>query len=191
MTRRQILFVPEGLGFWLSPVLAGDKLELITSGSEDSCDLTWPELKAMFMGVNTKEGFEVACMVAQLTFHLSGACAESMPPTFHLSMDGIDCDELYVIRHGEVEQLHGINPLRIQIYYPEQENKVVDTVEFDCPPGVTAEQVKQVVQDAMEEVQRSEEEDRLTYMEAVLTVAALKLHATWMYIPIVECMEVW
>lgn len=191
MIKRQIMYAPSGVGFWLSPILAGDRQELLDDRSSDSCDLSWPELKAMFMGVNTMEGFEVACMVAQLTYHPASECLTPAPPSFHLSMDGIACDELYLIRNGEVERLHGINPLRIQVFYPEQENKVVDTVEFDCPPGVTEDLVKQTVRDAMKEVKHCEDEDHLTYMEDVLTLAALHLHATWNYLPIIECLEVW
>ena len=68
---------------------------------------------------------------------------------------------------------------------------MVDTVEFDCPPGVTEDQVKQNLRSAMKEKKRSEDEDRLTYMEDVLTLAALRLHATWNYLPVIECLEVW
>lgn len=191
MIKRQIMYVPGSVGFWLSPVLAGDQQELLDDGSSDSCDLSWPELKAMFMGVNTMEGFEVACLVAQLTFHPASGCLSLASPSFHLSMDNVACDELYLISNGEVKRLYGINPLRVQLSYPEQESKVVDTVEFDCPPGVTEDQVKQTLHSAMKEKKRSEDEDRLTYMEDVLTLAALRLHATWSYLPIIECLEVW
>lgn len=74
MIKRQIMYAPGSVGFWLSPVLAGDQQELLDDGSSGSCDLSWPELKAMFMGVNTMEGFEVACLVAQLTFHPASGC---------------------------------------------------------------------------------------------------------------------
>lgn len=191
MIKRQIMYAPSGVGFWLSPVLTGDRQELLNDRSSDTCDLSWPELKAMFMGVNTMEGFEVACMVAQLTYHPASGCLTPDPPSFHLSIDDIVCDELYLIRNGEVERIHNINPLRIQVYYPEQESKVVDTVEFDCPPGVTENVVKQAIRNAMKETKRREDEDRLVYMEDVLTRAAVCLHATWNYLPIIECLEVW
>ena len=191
MIKRQIMYAPGGVGFWLSPVLTGDRQELLDGGSSVSCDLSWPELKAMFMGVNTMEGFEVACVVAQLTYHPNGGYHTPASPSFHFSMDNVACDELYLISNGEVKRLYGINPLRVQLYYPEQESKVVDTVEFDCPPGVTEDQVKQNLRSAMKEKKRSEDEDRLTYMEDVLTLAALRLHATWNYLPVIECLEVW
>ena len=191
MIKRQIMYAPGSVGFWLSPVLAGDQQELLDDGSSGSCDLSWLELKAMFMGVNTMEGFEVACLVAQLTFHPASGCLSLASPSFHLSMDNVACDELYLISNGEVKRLYGINPLRVQLSYPEQESNVVDTVEFDCPPGVTEDQVKQTLHSAMKEKKRCEDEDRLTYMEDVLTLAALRLHATWSYLPIIECLEVW
>lgn len=191
MIKRQIMYAPGSVGFWLSPVLAGDQQELLDDGSSGSCDLSWLELKAMFMGVNTMEGFEVACLVAQLTYHPASGCLSLASPSFHLSMDNVACDELYLISNGEVKRLYGINPLRVQLSYPEQESNVVDTVEFDCPPGVTEDQVKQTLHSAMKEKKRCEDEDRLTYMEDVLTLAALRLHATWSYLPIIECLEVW
>lgn len=191
MIKRQIMYAPGSVGFWLSPVLAGDQQELLDDGSSGSCDLSWLELKAMFMGVNAMEGFEVACLVAQLTYHPASGCLSLASPSFHLSMDNVACDELYLISNGEVKRLYGINPLRVQLSYPEQESNVVDTVEFDCPPGVTEDQVKQTLHSAMKEKKRCEDEDRLTYMEDVLTLAALRLHATWSYLPIIECLEVW
>ena len=191
MIKRQIMYAPGSVGFWLSPVLAGDQQELLDDGSSGSCDLSWLELKAMFMGVNTMEGFEVACLVAQLTYHPASGCLSLASPSFHLSMDNVACDELYLISNGEVKRLYGINPLRVQLSYPEQESNVVDTVEFDCPPGVTEDQVKQTLHSAMKEKKRCEDEDRLTYMEDVLTLASLRLHATWNYLPVIECLEVW
>lgn len=190
MTRRRFMFSQDNIGFCLSPELLGDKTELEDANSPDACDLTWPELKALFMGVQNQEGFEVACAVAQLTYHPACGSVSPQPPTFHLSLEGVSCDELYIIRHGEVERVHDVNPLYVQIYYREQESSIVDTVAFDCPPGVTEADVKQAIRKAMREIHRTEDDDRLSYMDDVLTNASLKLHATWTYLPIIECLEV-
>ncbi len=191
MTTRRIIFpAPSEVGFWLSPPLVGDKTELLEAGSPYACDLDWPEIQAMFQGVQNIVGFEVACAVAQLTFMQAEGERCSEPPVFHLSLVDLRCDELYRIEHGEVKRMYGVNPLRIQVYYREQESKTVDTVEFDCPPGITEQEVEQAIEDAMREMPMSEDEDRLSRMEDVLTCAACKLHAAWAYLPIVKCLEV-
>lgn len=190
MTRRRFMFSAGTIGFFLSPELLGDKFELEEAHSSDACDLTWPELKALFMGVQNQEGFEVACAVAQLTYHPACGSVSPQPPAFHLSLKDVSCDELYIIRHGEVERVYGVNPQHVQIYYREQESSIIDTVAFDCPPGVTEAAVKQAIRNAMQEIHRTEDDDRLSYMDDVLTNAAQKLHATWAYLPIIECLEV-
>lgn len=191
MTTRRIIFpAPSEIGFWLSPPLVGDKSELPEAGASCSCDLDWLELKAIFQGVHTIQAFEVACAVAQLAFTPTEGERRSQPPVFHLSLEDLRCDELYRIEHGEVKRMYGVNPLRIQVYYREQENKTVDTVEFDCPPGMTAQELEQAIAAAMQEMPVSEDEDRLSRMEEVLTCAAMTLHATWAYLPIAKCLEV-
>ncbi len=191
MTTRRIIFpAPSEVGFWLSPPLVGDKTELIEAGAPCSCDLDWPEIQAMFQGVQNIVGFEVACTVAQLTFTPAEGERCSQPPIFHLSLEDLRCDELYRIEHGEVKRMYGVNPLRIQVYYREQENKTVDTMEFDCPPGTTAQELEQAIAAAMKETPRAEDEDRLSHMDDVLTCAAMKLHATWAYLPITKCWEI-
>lgn len=191
MTTRCIIFpAPNNGGFWLSPPLVGDKTELLEAGSPCSCDLDWSELKDIFQGVHDITSFEVACAVVQLAFAPAESERRSQPPVFHLSLEDLRCDELYRIEHGEVKRMYGVNPLRIQVYYREQDNKTVDTVEFDCPPGMMAQELEQAIAAAMKEMPMAEEEDRLSHMEDVLTCAACKLHATWAYLPIAKCVEV-
>lgn len=190
MTRRRIMYSPNGIGFWLSPELRGDKDELEANHSSDACDLTWLELKALFMGVQNLEAFEVACTVAQLTFHPACGSTCPQPPTFHLTLEDTSCDELYIIRHGVVERVYGTNLHHVQIYYPEQDSRTVDTVTFDCPPGVTEADIKQAIRDTMQHMPCDEDDDRISYMDDVLTCASQKLHATWTYLSIDECIEV-
>lgn len=163
---------------------------LLEAGLLCSCDLDWPELKTIFHGVRDIVGFEVACAVAQLAFVPSEGERSSQPPVFHLALDDLRCNELYRIEYGEVKRMYGVNPLRIQVYYREQDNKTVDTVEFDCPPGMTAQELEQAIAAFMKEMPMTEDEDRLSHMEDVLTCAACKLHATWAYLPIAKCVEV-
>lgn len=190
MLRRRVLFPVPSIGFWLSPEFLGDKEELAKANSTDSCDLTWEEIKAMFMGVENPVAFEVACIAAQACYHNSETNALSERPTFHLSLDGLHCDELYLAAHGEVKRMHNVNTLYLQVYYCEQDSSINDTVAFDCPPGVTKEDLLRAVSEAQEKIPIKADTSRLDRMDDVLTCAALKLHATWEYLPIVICLEV-
>lgn len=188
MTRRRIM-MPCGIGFWITPEINGDHDELMTFGSSDSCDLTWSEIRALFMGAQDKAAFEQASVMAQRCFHSSIGATEPMPLTYHLSLDGLRCDELYRVQNGELQRIYNVNCLYVQIHYSGQESSIVDTAEFDCPPGVTKGELLDAIRAARKELPYQEDEDRLDYMDDVLTRAAIELHATWHYISISTCLE--
>lgn len=185
MTRRRIIFRPSGgIGFWITPEINGDHDEFLRISSSDACDLTWTEMKNLFCGVQSYDDFRQACDTLQRCFHSSIASIEPEPPLHLLSLDDICCDELYEIGHGEVRRLYKTNPVYVQIYYQEQESSIVDTAFFDCPPGITHEEVLHAIHTAQKEMPIKEDEDRLSWMDDILTRASLVLHATWEYIPI-------
>ena len=189
MTRRRILFRTEsGIGFWITPEINGDSEEMSFFCSADCSDLKWTEMKAMFMGVQNQKDFSLTSDAVQRSFH-SAIKNEVHPIQYKLSLDDIHCDELYEVRHGEVTRIYGSNLIYVQVYYREQESSIVDTVQFDCPPGLTQKEVLQAIQTAKKEQPISEDEDRLSYMDDVLTRAALSLHAAWAYIPIAGVIE--
>ena len=66
----------------------------------------------------------------------------------------------------------------------------MDTVQFDCPPGVTQEEVLRAVRDAQREIPIGDDEDRVSWMDDVLTRASLALRATWEYVTIAGSIEV-
>ncbi len=189
MTRRRIM-MPCGIGFWITPEINGDQDELMTFGSSDSCDLTWAELRALFMGAQDKAAFEQASVMAQRCFHPSIGATELLPLTYRLSLDGLRCDELYQMENGEVQRVYNVNCLYVQIHYGGQESSILDTAEFDCPPGVTKEELLDAIRAARRELPCQEYEDRLDHMDDVMTRAGIKLHAAWRYIPISTCLEV-
>ena len=175
MTRRRILFRTEsGIGFWITPEINGDSEEMSFFCSADCSD---------------QKDFSLTSDAVQRSFH-SAIKNEVHPIQYKLSLDDIHCDELYEVRHGEVTRIYGSNLIYVQVYYREQESSIVDTVQFDCPPGLTQKEVLQAIQTAKKEQPISEDEDRLSYMDDVLTRAALSLHAAWAYIPIAGVIEV-
>lgn len=189
MTRRRIIFRPvSGVGFLITPEINGDSEELIRFGSADACDLNWPEMKAMFMGVQNPHDFETASNAVQRSFH--SACAdEILSVQYHLSLDDLRCDELYEIDHGDVKRVYGTNLIYVQIHYFEQESAIQDTAEFDCPPGIAEAEVMQAIQAAKAEMPIAGDEDRLTYMDDVLSRAAVALNASWAYVSIAGVVE--
>ena len=191
MTRRRIIFRPSGgIGFWITPEINGDHDEFQHIGSSDTCDLTWVEMKNLFCGVQSYDDFKQACDAMQRCFHSSIAATEPDPPLHLLSLDDISCDELYEIGHGEVKRLYETNPVYVQIYYREQESSIVDTACFDCPPGMAQEDVLHAIHAAQKEMPIKEDEDRLSWMDDILTRASQALHSTWEYVPIAGVFEV-
>lgn len=191
MTRRRIIFRPSGgIGFWITPEINGDHDEFLRMGSADTCDLTWPEMKSLFCGVQSYEDFKTACDAMQRCFHSSISAAKPEPPLHLLSLDGICCDELYEIDHNEVRRMYDANPVYVQVYYREQESSIVDTARFDCPPGMTQEEVLQVIRNAQKDMPIHEDEDRVSWMDDILTRASLAVHATWEYVSIAGTIEV-
>ena len=191
MTRRRIIFRPGGgIGLWITPEINGDSDELKRIGSADACDLTWPEMKNLFRGVQSWRDFQEAGDAVQRSFHSSIATVPIEVPRHMLSLDGICCDELYEAGHGEVRRVFGTNPIHVQIHYREQESPIVDTAQFDCPPGVTQEEVLQAVRDAQRDMPIGDDGDRVSWMDDVLTRASLALHATWEYVTIAGSIEV-
>lgn len=191
MTRRRIIFRPSGgIGFWITPEINGDSEEFQRTGSSDTCDLTWTEMKNLFCGVQNCDDFRQACYTLQRCFCSSIAAIEPEPPLHLLSLDGICCDELYEIGSNEVKRVYETNPIYAQVYFREQESSIVDTVQFDCPPGVSQEEVLQAINSARIEMPIREDEDRISWMDDVLTRASLTLHATWAYIPIAGVIDV-
>ena len=191
MTRRRIMFRPRGgIGFWITPEINGDRDEFMRIGSADSCDLTWGEMKNLFRGVQSYNDFKLACDALNRCFHSSVAETEPVPPLHRLSLDGVCCDELYEIDHGEVVRVFETNLIYVQIYYREQESNVVDTAKFDCPPGITQEKVLQAIRRAQKEMPLGMDEDRVSWMDDVLTRAAQALYAIWEYAPIAGVVEV-
>ena len=191
MTRRRIIFrTGGGIGFWITPEINGDSDELKRIGAADTCDLTWLEIKNLFRGVQSWRDFQEASDAAQRSFHSSIAAVPPEPPRHMLSLDGICCDELYEACHGEVRRVYGSNPIHVQIHYREQESPIVDTAQFDCPPGVTQEEVLRAVRDAQREMPIGDDEDRVSWMDDVLTRASLALSATWEYVTIAGSIEV-
>lgn len=191
MTRRRIIFrLSGGIGLWITPEINGDSDELERIGSADTCDLTWPEMKNMFRGVQSWRDFRDACEAVQRSFHSSIAAAPPEPPIHMLSLEGICCDELYEVVYGEVRRIYGTNPIYVQIHYREQESPIVDTAQFDCPPGVTQQEVLQAVRDAQRDMPIGDDEDRVSWMDDVLTRASLALCATWEYVTIAGSVEV-
>ena len=191
MTRRRIMFKPSGgIGFWLTPEINGDRDEFQRIGSADSCDLTWPELKNLFCGVQSYDDFRRACDALQRSFHSSVGSADIEPPLHKISLDGVCCDELYEIEFGEVRRMYETNLIYVQVYYREQESSIVDTVQFDCPPGVSQEEVLQEIKAAQIKMPVRDDEDRISWMDDILTCASLALHATWEYILIAGVIDV-
>lgn len=191
MTRRRIIFRPDGeIGFFISPEINGDRDEFQKMGSADACDLAWHEIKNLFCGVQVYDDFKQACDVMQRCFHSSVAPAEPEPPVYLLSLNGVCCNELYEINHGEVKRICETNPVYVQVYYCEQDSALVDTARFDCPPGVTQEAVLRAIHTAQNEMPIGEDEDRLSWMDDILTRASLALHSTWAYVPIAGVVEV-
>lgn len=191
MTRRRIIFRPSrGIGFWITPEINGDREEFQQIDSADTCDLTWTEIKNLFCGVQNYDDFRQACDALQRCFHSSIAVAEPEQPSHLLALDDIICDELYEIGHSEVRRLYGVNPVYVQIYYREQESAIVDTACFDCPPGMTQEEVLHAIHTAQKEMPIKEDEDRLSWMDDVLTCTSLAIHSTWEYVPIAGVIEV-
>lgn len=191
MTRRRIIFRPSGgIGLWITPEINGDHDEFLRMGSADTCDLTWAEMKSLFCGVQTYDDFKTACDAMQRCFHSSIAAAEPEPPLHLLTLDDIRCDELYEIGHSEVKRMYDVNPVYVQIYYREQESSTVDTACFDCPPGVTQEEVLHAIHTAQKEMPIKEDEDRLSWMDDILSQASLALCSTWEYVPIAGVIEI-
>ena len=191
MTRRRIIFKPTGgIGFWTTPEINGDHDEFQRMGSADTCDLAWPEMKSLFCGVQSYDDFKQACDAMQRCFRSSITAAELEPPLHLLSLDGICCDELYEISNNVVRRVYETNLVYVQVYYREQESSIVDTVQFDCPPGVSQEEVLQAINSARIEMPIREDEDRISWMDDVLTRSSLTLHATWAYIPIAGVIDV-
>ena len=191
MTRRRIMFRPNGgIGFWITPEINGDCDEFIRIGSADTCDLTWAEMKNLFSGVQSYDDFRQASDALQRCFHSCVAASATEPPVYKLSLDGISCDELYEVDQGQVRRVYETNLVYVQIYYREQESSIVDTVQFDCAPGISQEEVLQAINAARIAMPIREDEDRISWMEDVLTRASLPLHATWQYIPIAGVVEV-
>lgn len=191
MTRRRIIFKPTGgIGFWTTPEINGDHDEFQRMGSADTCDLAWPEMKSLFCGVQSYDDFKQACDAMQRCFHSSITAAEPELPLHLLSLDGICCDELYEIGHGEVRRMYETNLIYVQVYYREQESRIVDTARFDCPPGMTQQEVLQAIRAAQIEMPIRADEDRLSWMDDILTRASMTLRSTWEYVPIAGVIEV-
>ena len=191
MTRRRIMFKPHGgIGFWITPEINGDCDEFNRIGSADSCDLTWTEMKNLFSGVQSYDDFRQSSEALQRCFHSCVAASAPESLAHMLSLDGISCDELYEVDQGEVRRVHETNLIYVQVYYREQESSIVDTVQFDCLPGISQREVLQAINASRNEMPIREDEDRISWMEDVLTRASLTLHATWEYIPIAGVVEV-
>jgi hypothetical protein len=70
MTRRYIIFYDEVNGFYYStPEFNGDKSELESEKSMDSCKKDWPEIVREFTCVDTLEKFKAASDKAQRHYH--------------------------------------------------------------------------------------------------------------------------
>ena len=191
MTRRRILYRPDsGVGFWITPEINGDRDEFLRIGSADVCDLTWDEMKNLFCGIQCYEDFERAAYAMQRCYHSSISQSPAIPPRYILSLDDVCCDELYEAAQGQVKRIYGTNLIHVQIYYREQESSDLDTVQFDCPPGKTQAEVLDAIRSAQREMPIGEDEDRISWMDDVLSRAALSLHSTWEYVPIAGVIEV-
>jgi hypothetical protein len=70
MTRRYIVFYDDESGYYYStPEFNGDKSEMETFGSQDSCDKDWTEIVFEFEGVDNLNKFKTASEKAQSYYH--------------------------------------------------------------------------------------------------------------------------
>jgi hypothetical protein len=70
MTRRYLVFYDGETGcYYSTPEFNGDKTEMETFGSQDSCGKDWPDITLEFEGVDTLQKFKAASDKAQGYYH--------------------------------------------------------------------------------------------------------------------------
>lgn len=190
MTRRRIAMAAQSGGYWVTPELNGDREELLRFGSSDSCDLDWPEIVAMFYGVQALPDLAAASRAAQACYHSSLGKIEILSPKYVKDLNSLTCDELFIIQNGIVAPAMRQHALYYQVYYQEQESTMVDTVQFLCPTNVCESELLAAVNQANTDIPSNKDEDRLERMDAVLAQAAKQLGAKWQYLRIAGIVEV-
>ncbi len=190
MTRRRIAMAAQAGGYWVTPEFHGDREELLRFDSRDSCDLDWPEIAAMFYGVQALPDLAAASQVAQACYHSSIGKIEILSPQYVLNLNDLTCDELFIIQNGMLAPAKRQHALYYQVYYQEQESGMVDTVQFLCPTNVCESELLAAVNQANAAIPIDEDENRLERMDAVLAQAAKQLGAKWQYLRIAGIIEV-
>ena len=70
MTRRRVVFVRKDGRRYITEEFNGDKSECAARGDcLDSCDLDWPEIRALFIAADTYLKFKKANLKAQAAYH--------------------------------------------------------------------------------------------------------------------------
>lgn len=185
MSRIRFVF-PAFHGFYVAPEIIC-KNENINESSSDFCHLSFNQIKTLFSTVQNSTDFDSVSIVVQKSFNHSGCSPEIKHVGFTLDLRELCCDQIYIIKDGKVSRVTNLNPGYVQVHYWEQEDDENDLVRFDCDPCITENQVLKTIRDAQQAMPISEDEDRISWMDRILTQAAAELHAGFSYVHVAGC----